>query len=358
MTIRTTDQDDRQRQLTVLFAETLGRAQLAADDDFFAAGGGPDDVRELLRRIRVELRTRLTEQTLAEHRTPRTLAAFLADDRPGPDPAVVLPLRRSGAQAPLFCIHPGSGFGLPYATLLPHLDPQLPVYALQARGLVRQERLAATLDDLADDYTAQILAVHPDGPHRLLGWCIGGRLAFEIACRLRAAGREVDLLTVVSSCPVAPDPLPEAEMILRQMLLPPGRDDLDAELNALCRLPIDYDRLHECLRRTSHPMARLNERAFAAIFDLYRHHERLSRTPVGRVYDGDLLCVTAESPGSAEATVVDQWRAVVGGRVAEYPLACRHTEVLEPVPAAGIAAAITAALSGPVERHVQERGAA
>src|ERR1700751_4964790 len=69
---------------------------------------------------------------------------------------VVLPLRRAGTQRPLFCIHPVIGVSVGFSSLLRHLDPELPVYGLQSRGLREGDRLPGSIEEIAADYLAQI----------------------------------------------------------------------------------------------------------------------------------------------------------------------------------------------------------
>jgi thioesterase domain-containing protein len=52
---------------------------------------------------------------------------------------VLLPLRTGGDQAPLFCFAPAGGLAWCYAGLLPHLPSGLPVFGVQAPGLVPEE---------------------------------------------------------------------------------------------------------------------------------------------------------------------------------------------------------------------------
>ncbi len=263
---------------------------------------------------------------------------------PGPDPRVVLTLRRRHAGgAPLFCVHPGSGFGLPYLALLPHLDQDVPVVALQARGLVSPDQAPTSLEEMTGDYLAQILRIQPTGPYRLLGWCIGGRVAFEIACRLRAAGAPVGSLTLLSVLPPDGQPPPDAETVLRDMLRSPDLDQHDAKLEALCRFPLDFPALNDHLRRTGHPMHRLNEMSLMRIYRNHHISDRLSRTPLTRTFDGDLLFVAPDRPGAAEFSA-GSWRPYVSGRIDFRRVPGGHAEMMGPTAAQAIGSLVNDAL--------------
>src|SRR6185436_16427227 len=81
---------------------------------------------------------------------------------------------------------------------LTRLLPAQPVY-----GLPSPERPEADLRALAALHLEAVRQAQPAGPYRLLGWSMGGVVAYEMACQLAAAGEEVELLAVVDS----PSPL-------------------------------------------------------------------------------------------------------------------------------------------------------
>ena len=100
---------------------------------------------------------------------------------------LVMPIR-VGDGPPLFCAHPVVGLSWCYLALVPHVDARFPLCGLQARGLRRPEPLPATMAEMARDYTDQIRMEQPSGPYHLLGWSLGGNIAFAIAEELERRG--------------------------------------------------------------------------------------------------------------------------------------------------------------------------
>ena len=96
---------------------------------------------------------------------------------------------------PLFCIH-GGGFNvLIYRQLAMNLNPDQPVYGLQARGLDGSNiPVGDRIEDLATDYVQQILTIQPQGPYYLAGLSNGGIIALEMAQQLLARGEETIFL--------------------------------------------------------------------------------------------------------------------------------------------------------------------
>src|SRR5690349_4726261 len=111
---------------------------------------------------------------------------------------LVMPMR-DGPGPPLFCAHPVVGLSWCYLALLPHVDARFPLYGLQARGLRRPEPLPVSLAEMARDYADQIRMVQPSGPYHLLGWSLGGDVAFAIAEELERRGEEIGLLVILDA---------------------------------------------------------------------------------------------------------------------------------------------------------------
>jgi thioesterase domain-containing protein len=264
-----------------------------------------------------------------------------ARPRPSPEaqgvkPAkIVLALRREGSQPPVFCMHPGSGFGLSYLGLLPHLDPEIPIYAIQARGLADPAELPQSIDAMVDDYVSQVRLIQPTGPYRLLGWCIGGRLAFEIATVLGRFGEAVDLLATICTYPPLDGVNPDPRATLISMLRTPGTAPVDPELEDLCGFPLDYARINTYLKRTGHTMSRLNERTLNTVFEIYRNNARLVKQPIESRYDGDMICFVASEQTGVHRSI-DEWRPYVTGNISSYTLTGHESQMTEPGPLAEI----------------------
>ncbi|MFD0449473.1 thioesterase domain-containing protein [Rhodococcus aetherivorans] len=115
------------------------------------------------------------------------------------DLAVLLPLRRAGSDAPLFCLSPVGGLAWGFAGLARHLGPDRPLYGLQSPALGPDPVLPATMEDWARRYLAEIRRIQPHGPYHLLGWSVGGMLAHTVAVLLRRAGQPVPTVAMLDA---------------------------------------------------------------------------------------------------------------------------------------------------------------
>ena len=128
----------------------------------------------------------------------------------------LVPLQPDGDRIPLFCVHAVSGSAYSYAGLSRLLGDDQPVYGFEAPGFDNDRTPVRSLPDLATEYTGILRAFRPEGPYRLLGWSLGGLLAYEMAKRLTADGAEVSTLVMVDSGLPVPMPLPpERDILIR-----------------------------------------------------------------------------------------------------------------------------------------------
>ncbi|WP_410656965.1 amino acid adenylation domain-containing protein [Amycolatopsis sp. lyj-112] len=296
----------REVALCGLFAEMLGVERVGIDDGFFELGGHSLLAVKLMSRIRSALGAELTIRTLFAAPTPEALARRL-DETEVPETAadVLLPIRTTGTEPPLFCVHPISGLSWCYAGLLPYL-PDRPLYGLQARRTISP----SDLDALVDDYLTQLRTAQPTGPYHLLGWSAGGTIAHAMACRLRRDGEEVRFLALLDSVPGS-----DHEELDRESIAEAIGDDLGV---------IGAD--------------------LASLVESGVHTHRIIRqAPPGR-FDGDVVFLTAARDAVAAAA---GWREYVHGDLDEYQIDCHHTTMMRQGPLAEIGPIIATELKRP-----------
>jgi thioesterase domain-containing protein len=111
----------------------------------------------------------------------------------------LVPIRPSGARNPLYCVHPISGSAYSYGGLVRLLDPEVPVHAFEAPGFDNDQRPATVLEELSTAYVQALRDANAEGPYCLLGWSMGGVIAFDMALRLAADGAQVPALVLVDA---------------------------------------------------------------------------------------------------------------------------------------------------------------
>lgn len=185
--------------LAELFASVLHCDHVGPTDDFFVIGGNSLQAMRLIDRIAKRTGHDLPLATVFLHPSPRDLAEHL---EPSPTtPFNLTPLTVDLDRPPLILIHAIGGTIFDYAKLATDLAETFSVHGLQAPALSRPDlgstASAASIADLAVQYTELIRADQPNGPYSLGGWSMGGVLAYEVTRLLEAAGERVALLALL-----------------------------------------------------------------------------------------------------------------------------------------------------------------
>lgn len=193
---------NQQALICRLFAELTGVDPVGIDDSFFAIGGHSLLAMRLIARLRHESGIQLPMRILFENPTPLSLAPYLDATAMPATYSPLLPLRKTGTRAPLFCVHPAGGGGSVYKNLSDALGDDQPVWALQARGLEEGETFHKNLDEMVKAYIAALREVQPTGPYHLLGTSLGGLIAHEMTSQLERQGETVAALIMLDTATV------------------------------------------------------------------------------------------------------------------------------------------------------------
>ncbi|KAG0239409.1 hypothetical protein BGW41_007673 [Actinomortierella wolfii] len=186
--------------LAHIWSELLKVDRVGRRDDFFALGGHSLLAVRMLGVVRARIGVNLKLQSLFLTPTIAGLAQSpLLDDTNYDAFNVLLPLKSHGNRPPLFCVHPGFGTSWCYRDLVQYLNPEQPLYGLQARGFDGKTPLASSIEEMTLDYIDQIRKIQPRGPYNLLGWPFGGPVAHNMALKLEKRGEQVQLLVILDS---------------------------------------------------------------------------------------------------------------------------------------------------------------
>jgi thioesterase domain-containing protein len=115
---------------------------------------------------------------------------------PGGRPRSLIALKASGSTAPVFLVHGGYGQVFHFKRLAERVRDDIPMYALEARGVRDGQELVTSIEEMARNYVAEIRDLQPEGPYLLGGFSFGGWIAWEMAQQLDAAGEDVRLLLI------------------------------------------------------------------------------------------------------------------------------------------------------------------
>jgi len=188
-----------QDTLIRLWQNVLENKTISLDDDFFENGGHSLRAVRLMATLKKELDVHLPLSSLISYPTPRTMAELLQSSKTENLWKCLVPIRAKGKKMPLYLIH-GAGLNvLLYQSLGNHLDPDRPIYAMQAKGLDGKSEISTSIEEMANDYVTEIRKNQPEGPYAIFGFSLGGFIAFEMARQLLEQGQKVAFLGVIDT---------------------------------------------------------------------------------------------------------------------------------------------------------------
>lgn len=186
-----------ERHLQKIWCAMLKLDEIDLNANFFELGGHSLLAARMLARVQTEFGRRISLASLFRAPSIRELAHLLEEDEARDfDFRQVVKLQAVGSRPPLIGIN-NTGI---YYMLAKRLGPEQPFTSLQLFDpSARSDEMPKTLEEIAAGYVQLIRRVQPKGPYQLMGWCVAGALAFEIACQLDAAHQEVQQLYLMDA---------------------------------------------------------------------------------------------------------------------------------------------------------------
>jgi non-ribosomal peptide synthetase component F/thioesterase domain-containing protein len=331
-----------------VWAELLGVDQVGIDDDFVQLGGHSLTAMRVSARLRTEHGIDASPRDVLRLRTVRRLAGGL----PSPIPSSLVWLRRSGSRPPIVLVHPGGGGVHWYRELADALPADLPVAAIQHPAVTDPALAGIAVEELADRYLADLSAAVPGGPVRLLGWCGGAPVTWQVARRLHAAGEPTLLCLLdpaLEGLAGPGNPPPQLSLLrrcearfeeLRGGVAAARADELRREIVGLLHVVVDDDRAHALISDDPddgwHDAVRVWRRLAEARL-AYRHQPYPGQM---HLIVGDELVEGAHVALSNRAyeDYLARWRVIAPGGVRVHRVAGSHVGVLRPPRVTALAA--------------------
>ncbi|HJT55083.1 MAG TPA: alpha/beta fold hydrolase, partial [Ktedonobacteraceae bacterium] len=180
-------------EMARLWEEVLHIRPIGIYDEFFELGGHSLTAVELVGAIQVRFGVKLPLMEFLQKPTVEHLCTLLRDETILSTDCLIL-LQQGNNHTPIFVVHPQGGGVLCYLHLSKALGREETVYGLQAPGYDSDEPFLESIEEMADRYVKEIQRIAPHGPYRLVGWSMGGLIAYEIARRFETMGERIDFL--------------------------------------------------------------------------------------------------------------------------------------------------------------------
>ncbi len=297
------------------------------------------------------------------HPTVESLAARVS----GPEPRVqddkAIAIRASGSRPPLFLVHEGAG-SIAYAQVLhPHVDAEIPVYALPAPPADAPLR---TVEGMATRLVRMIREVQPSGPYRVAGWSFGGVLAYEVASQLIGRDEVVELVGMLDSyhparAGASNDVAQEHALLLHVLRMGEavewnGRADPDEAGVAIGDVDMDLETFVTRGREKGLLPGHVTVEEARRMRDLLRTHDRALRDYSPQPLAVDVHLFPAQQSGDPDPS--RGWRATLpAARLRVTPVPGTHLSMMRAPNTAALGEALSRATDGAREKAAAPRSA-
>ncbi|MGX5845293.1 thioesterase domain-containing protein [Mesorhizobium sp. ArgA1] len=199
--------------LAAIWAELLGVERIGRHDHFFELGGHSLLAVRFLGRA-LDLGLKFSAADLFQAPVLKELASKI-DAEPHRNVAqvfsVVLSVRATGSQPPLFFVPTGLGDCSYALSLVNEMNVDCPVYALPWPSF--NELCPPTFEGIASEVILAIKEIQPRGPYRFAGYSSGAILAYAIAQRLLDLDETVSFIAFIDvALPANPSSVSPAQM--------------------------------------------------------------------------------------------------------------------------------------------------
>ena len=191
--------------LHAIWKELLEIEDISDDDDYFELGGDSLNAIRLFWNIEKHLGFKLSPNVLFEHTTIRALTDYMEKQKADRNELqrCLIPIKPTGSQTPLFCVHGGEGHVLFYKDLPRYISQDRPMYIIQPQGIEGDQDMHESMEEMARTYIEEMQTIQVDGTYNVSFYCYSA-LAVEIAKQLQELGHEANLIIVDSSTPPLP----------------------------------------------------------------------------------------------------------------------------------------------------------
>jgi thioesterase domain-containing protein/acyl carrier protein len=192
---------DSEKTLVRIWEDVLKINNVGITHNFFDLGGHSLLAVQIVNQIKKETGKILPISILFQHSNIESLNAFLNQDENDTvkEFEALVPIKPSGSKMPIYFIH-GVGLNvMNFADLAMYLDPEQPVFGLQALGLGGNFPPITDLSEIAKIYVSEVIKHNPTGPYAIVGYSLGGFIAVEMKKQFELMGKELKVLAIIDT---------------------------------------------------------------------------------------------------------------------------------------------------------------
>lgn len=308
--------DGLELHLTRIWESLLNIRPIGIRDNFFDMGGHSLLAVRLLTEVEKRMGIHLSVASLFQGPTIEKLAESIRRESRKESWSCLVPLQPKGTRTPFFCVAPAGAEVIGLRSLAHSLGEDRPFYGLQLPA-PKNANQPLRVSDMATTCIQEIESIQEEGPYFIGGTCMGGLVAFEMACQLQKQGEKVALLVLFDSSQPPPS-ISLRDYIPRLLLhhLPRGQmfycltRDLAEKVRKIRRR---FDKGQEAVRR----------------YRVWKAHERARRAYHPGKYPGRITLFQSREFSIRFPEYVSRWTELAEGGTDHHIIPASHRDLLD-----------------------------
>ncbi len=172
-----------EKQLIGLFEHLLGHKSINRNDSFFDLGGHSLLLIQLAIAIESSFHKNIPINQLVANSSIAAIANLINNETPAATTSPIITLHEKNNALPIYLIHETTGISTSYITLAKELSTTHAIYGIQDPTIDKTDKFNS-MKEMCKNYVCALKKQQPNGPYALIGWCMGGMIAFEMARQL------------------------------------------------------------------------------------------------------------------------------------------------------------------------------
>ncbi|CAH8292861.1 amino acid adenylation domain-containing protein [Mariniflexile fucanivorans] len=185
---------DTEKLIASIWKKYLHLDYVDVRNNFFELGGNSLIAIQVMNELEKETGKKLPLSSLFEYSNIEKFSQLLHSENNTNTWSSLVPIKPQGTKTPIYMVHGAGMEVLIFKELANNLDPDQPVYGLQAKALFNDSNSFDTIEKIAIHYVDTILDANPNGPFALAGYSFGGIIAYEMARTLIERGKKVTMV--------------------------------------------------------------------------------------------------------------------------------------------------------------------
>ncbi|MGB7606072.1 MAG: thioesterase domain-containing protein, partial [Lutisporaceae bacterium] len=200
----TAPENSIEKRLSLIWSNLLGLERISTKESFFEVGGHSLKATTLAVMVHEEFGKNLPLKEIFNNPTIKEMAEYIIDKEATAvdkikDDNLILLRKGMREEKNLFLIHAGNGEIEAYVELCNLLNEDYNCWAIRADRFSNYGPQNIRLEELAEYYLDKIRSCQSKGAYSIIGWCVGGTIAYEMVRQLEASGGEIEYFAMINS---------------------------------------------------------------------------------------------------------------------------------------------------------------